>query len=468
MLQRLERMKQDSSPHGRNECALCHQEFGRLSNLPLVCRDCGRLVCSACSFELPLRDSTRARFPCDRLRKSADLGSHSMASTPTHGPDSTKTRCRHASEHGASDSLLSSDFFLAMEKTAGRRIFGASNAVALSGHNLLERIRSRRSSKQSTTFVTICKICREAREIWKMSGAWFYKTLPRSQFTSAPLTPGFNVSSPSELVGPTVSGNGPQASAEECSENTKKSAFSQRRSSHSATVSKENCTELVKSPSASLENKKNDVTTTPNSTFNQIRKVIGSESPEKVGIKSSSSEANVSSWTTPSVGTVTTLPYHPAFATPKAPSTSAASALVSSFNMANTSRKVASLTGEKSLPLITPVPPPEAPRRTNPTDEEASDMTNTNSYLPGRNIVLSTLIDQGIRFPKLIVVQRRRISKMQDTFISLLSCCPNQKYGEICAESQLLSIRATCQERSQQSRQFFYTLRIEKTRDYGD
>ncbi|VDP13599.1 unnamed protein product [Echinostoma caproni] len=200
-------MKQDSAPQNRNECALCKQEFGRLINLPHICSDCGRYVCSACSVELPVRMTHQSKFVTgNRTWVPITSSTTSLNLTPIRG-FMPAGRTRHTSEH--------------LSDTSGRgtgtgpfRVYlpntGRPNSASLisSGQQWIEQLRWRHRSRQDGTQTAVCKICREAREIWKRSGAWFYKTLPRSQMASCPTSPTgltrtpAHANSPTDLVGP--------------------------------------------------------------------------------------------------------------------------------------------------------------------------------------------------------------------------------------------------------------------------
>ncbi|KER28257.1 hypothetical protein T265_13618, partial [Opisthorchis viverrini] len=134
-------------------------------------------------------------------------GAASARSTPVHNASNPAiTRSRHFSDNIETPNGRSPTEETAGEK-ASQRARSVSTSITQKGHELLERIRERRGSRQTPTTETICKICREAREIWKRSGAWFYKTLPRpSSPAISPTSPDMmlsqTVSSPTELVQP--------------------------------------------------------------------------------------------------------------------------------------------------------------------------------------------------------------------------------------------------------------------------
>ncbi|TGZ66202.1 hypothetical protein CRM22_005463 [Opisthorchis felineus] len=387
MLQRLDRMKHDSTVHTRTECSICKQEFGRLSNLAQVCSDCGRHVCSACSVDVPVARRSRNSHPfTTRTWIAFRPGAASALSTPVHNAsNSALTRSRHFSDNIKTPNGRSPTDETAKEK-ASQRVRSVSTSISQKGHDFLERIRERRGSRQTPTTETICKICREAREIWKRSGAWFYKTLPRpSSPATSPTSPDMmlpqTVSSPTELVQPVTAAQTEQEPTSwiklqprrQFSKRIQRDLMDQPTSSASQRSDKPEVTSpLSKAPiMESLITSPNGTTLNPlvtsaglptrsnSSSFGQTeqqRKVIGGEHPPVSTIANmnmkSASDISISrpgSNQTP----LASLPYQTSYFNQKPPVTSSASLLASSFGAANSSsKKVASLTGEAELPAL--------------------------------------------------------------------------------------------------------------------
>ncbi|KAA3676650.1 uncharacterized protein DEA37_0011619 [Paragonimus westermani] len=158
MLQRLDRMKQDSNTTNRNGCAFCKQEFGRLSNHPSVCSDCGRYVCSTCSVELPQRpfrmtDQDRYKSWIALLPRNSSLSTNRMQ--PTIG---RATRARSVSERDAG-------LHMAGGQSSRNRLRGMSASIAQSGQNIVDRVLARTESRRQPSSITVCKVCYEAREV---------------------------------------------------------------------------------------------------------------------------------------------------------------------------------------------------------------------------------------------------------------------------------------------------------------
>ncbi|KAF7262683.1 hypothetical protein EG68_00145 [Paragonimus skrjabini miyazakii] len=403
MLQRLDRMKQDSNTTNRNGCAFCKQEFGRLTNHPFVCSDCGRYVCSACSVELPQR-SFRITDQ-DRYKSWIALlpGNSSLSANPMQTMIGRATRARSVSERDAS-------LHLAGGQPSRNRLRGMSASIAQSGQNIFERVRAKAESRRQPSSITICKVCYEAREVWKRSGAWFYKTLPRIQMASCPNSPCLpgtsgKITSPMDLIEPVHEPLTDQESsvwvkfqprrrfskltskseAEDRSniQTSKPSVFSeddsittiadhgtgtqlfQRKIRHPTNTSISNSSPKIcggNLPTTPLIDSVGGATSMLSPTLKastclqQQRKIIGSENMANNGqIRKASGDT--ADWGVSNHGVITSLPYHPAFATQKV----IPSSTVSSFGNPNTSKKVASLTGEQPMlsPDIINKPPPE-------------------------------------------------------------------------------------------------------------
>ncbi|KAF6770895.1 hypothetical protein AHF37_08616, partial [Paragonimus kellicotti] len=383
MLRRLDRMKQDSSTTNRNGCAFCKQEFGRLTNHPLVCSDCGRYVCSACSVELPQRPFMMTGQ--DRYKSWIALlpGNTSLSTNPMQTTIGRATRARSVSERDAG-------LYMAGGQPSRNRLRGMSTSIAQSGQNIFERVRAKAEGRRQPPNITVCKVCYEAREIWKRSGAWFYKTLPRVQMSSCPNSPCLpgtsgKITSPMDLIEPVHEPMTDQETSMWVKFQPRRTStiadlgtgtqLLHRKIRHSTDTSTSNSSPTICSgnlPAASLSDSVGGVTVIPSSTpkastcLQQQRKIIGSENLASNGqIRKASGDT--ADWGVSSHGVITSLPYHPAFAMQKA----IPSSTVSSFGNPNTSKKVASLTGEQPVlsPDITNKPPPERRGTRISTDE---------------------------------------------------------------------------------------------------
>lgn len=110
-------------------CALCGEKFGAvLGASASLCKDCRRYICQKCGIE-----ATRLNLP----KGSGDRGNDTAASSRS------------------SLRLMR----IAQERMAAQRIVQRSHGNA---------------QKQF-----LCRICAETREMWKKSGAWFFKGMPK-------------------------------------------------------------------------------------------------------------------------------------------------------------------------------------------------------------------------------------------------------------------------------------------------
>ncbi|XP_012270565.1 rabphilin-3A isoform X2 [Orussus abietinus] len=100
-------------------CALCGERFAVLGAGPGLCKDCRRYICQKCGIE----------------------ATPAVTSPSASAPASTST----TSQVG----------------------------------EVAQRLLRRRSSTASAQRLFLCRICAETREMWKKSGAWFFKGLPK-------------------------------------------------------------------------------------------------------------------------------------------------------------------------------------------------------------------------------------------------------------------------------------------------
>lgn len=111
-------------------CALCGEKFGAVLGASAnLCKDCRKYICQKCGIE-----ATRA----NQLRKNGD-GNDAAGSSSSRG----SLRVMR----------------LAQEQAAVQKIVQRS-------HGNVQR-------------QFLCRICAETREMWKKSGAWFFKGMPK-------------------------------------------------------------------------------------------------------------------------------------------------------------------------------------------------------------------------------------------------------------------------------------------------
>lgn len=115
LVDKLERIKERIVECGPNQCRLCGHIFRFLRSPKVICEDCQKAVCSKCSIDLIVKRP----------------GTHGKA--------------------------------LAAATVVG--------VVASSGGG--------GGSTLGTSVHVLCKVCSLTREIWKKSGAWFYKGIPK-------------------------------------------------------------------------------------------------------------------------------------------------------------------------------------------------------------------------------------------------------------------------------------------------
>ncbi|CAH8521916.1 unnamed protein product [Schistosoma turkestanicum] len=198
MLQKLDHLKQTAGAKRNEECVLCRKEFGHLSNLPIVCVECGRSVCTACCVELVIPQSCRQPM----TKRNSLLNFQKISSTYKSGNlmNTTKNQTCSPMDHNSQNgntTLTNSNTLKTLPSDSSKSRFlnrrgsliGTLNSAALHSQQLFEKVRVKANARQGDSHSFVCKICYEAREIWKRSGAWFYKSLPRSRMTSCPSSP---------------------------------------------------------------------------------------------------------------------------------------------------------------------------------------------------------------------------------------------------------------------------------------
>ena len=126
-MDRLEGMRQCRLGNGETECILCGETFRFYHRSQKRCAECGKMTCSKCGME-------------------------STVLLPHH--EQNRNGGRKAS--GSSMSTLSSS-------TSVTSLLSATLGGGSSNGN------------EGKETVWLCKICGEQREMWKKSGAWFFK-----------------------------------------------------------------------------------------------------------------------------------------------------------------------------------------------------------------------------------------------------------------------------------------------------
>ncbi|CAH1112426.1 unnamed protein product [Psylliodes chrysocephalus] len=125
LVEKLDSMRRNALGKNAAQCLLCGDNFGILGAQKIVCMDCRRLACTKCSI-----DTLAGRGP-----------------RHAYQPQSKKPQL-----------LVSLLFLTKRSKVKVKRLFVSSTAAR--EHWL-------------------CMICAETREMWKKSGAWFYKSIPK-------------------------------------------------------------------------------------------------------------------------------------------------------------------------------------------------------------------------------------------------------------------------------------------------
>ncbi|BHF59194.1 double C2-like [Sparganum proliferum] len=205
MMKRLENLTLSSAPSNKSACTLCGQEFGLLSKSANRCADCGRLVCPRCSIEFTEGKEARAIGGIQ-----AEM---SEISPSRYLPPETASRMSSAER----SMTLLRKFWPAHQANGKRNSRGQPLSCANGSgnddasvpirHPFRKSFSSERPSRLSQLFTPdnfsttstlrasrpkryhLCKLCCEAREVWKRSGAWFRKSLPRCKLYSCPSSP---------------------------------------------------------------------------------------------------------------------------------------------------------------------------------------------------------------------------------------------------------------------------------------
>lgn len=128
LVERLEGLRQSRLGNGETDCILCGEVFRFYHHSQKRCAECAKMTCGKCGKEYAFQGATGPGQP--------NRPTSSLASS--------------ASMSGSMTSLISS------------ALFGGPNSSA---------------GNQDQDLIWLCKICAEQREMWKKSGAWFFKVM---------------------------------------------------------------------------------------------------------------------------------------------------------------------------------------------------------------------------------------------------------------------------------------------------
>ena len=122
----MERLRHSRLGNGETDCILCGEVFRFYHHSQKRCMECGKMTCGKCGREC-----------------------HNQNSQSNHG---------HRSSLTSTSSMSSS-----MTSLISSALFGGGSASSEGG------------SGDAPSTIWLCKICAEQREMWKKSGAWFFK-----------------------------------------------------------------------------------------------------------------------------------------------------------------------------------------------------------------------------------------------------------------------------------------------------
>ncbi|KAL5965964.1 Double C2-like domain-containing protein beta [Taenia solium] len=205
MLKRLENMKMATAAQNKTACNICGHEFGLLLKSSTHCADCGRLVCNRCSVEFTeeLPEKPRLTTDASNISPSRYLPPGSLG---VSGGRRTGSRVMQRLWRSRQLSVQRDDpkedngphDQSAYNGAAGARSkyksFSLERRQSLSRLSNLFSIPLSLTPSTTLTSTTnrfyLCKLCCEAREIWKRSGAWFHRSLPKcGPHSSCPASP---------------------------------------------------------------------------------------------------------------------------------------------------------------------------------------------------------------------------------------------------------------------------------------
>ncbi|PKU38197.1 rab effector noc2 [Limosa lapponica baueri] len=141
LVERLENMRKNTMGNGLSQCLLCGELLGLLGSTSVFCQDCKKKVCTKCGIE-------------------------------TFGAQKRPLwLCKICSEQREIRSGIAEQGLCAVVQAVPK---------LCSPYVLAERTEGAVSACASTGWVTVLAVCMLLKElVWKRSGAWFYKGLPK-------------------------------------------------------------------------------------------------------------------------------------------------------------------------------------------------------------------------------------------------------------------------------------------------
>ena len=127
-------MRHNRLGNGETECILCGETFRFYHHSQRPCAECGKMACGKCGLEY-----------------STGIGQNQY--------NDQKNSSRNTDGSGLSSALSSSSSVTSLFQSTIGGLLGAGGAGGDDGKDK----------------VWLCKICGEQREMWKKSGAWFFK-----------------------------------------------------------------------------------------------------------------------------------------------------------------------------------------------------------------------------------------------------------------------------------------------------
>lgn len=127
LVERLEAMRRCRLGNGETECILCGETFRFYHRSQRRCAECAKMTCSKCGQESAVSHHPHGGTNLDKGQSQLHRRSSTLSSSPS--------------------------------------VTSMISALSGAGVNHLD-------SKET---VWLCKICGEEREMWKKSGAWFFK-----------------------------------------------------------------------------------------------------------------------------------------------------------------------------------------------------------------------------------------------------------------------------------------------------
>lgn len=155
LVDKLERIRERIVDSGPNQCRLCGHVFRFLRSPKVICEDCQKPVCSKCCIDLIVRrPAAKQPLPPPVERNNNNNNNNSQGTKLT-------------AVAGTIRSISSATTSTTPVTTATTTVAAVAAAPTISIHIL-------------------CKVCSLTREIWKKSGAWFYKGIPKYDLPPAP------------------------------------------------------------------------------------------------------------------------------------------------------------------------------------------------------------------------------------------------------------------------------------------